>query len=100
MCLLEADSPRVSCPTHGRTVAQVPWARHGAGHTRDFDDELAWLVTHTAKSTVCELMRVAWRTVGSVVARVVADGARPMTTFTGSRVSVSTRSATSAGTAT
>ena len=49
-------SPRVSCPTHGPTVAQVPWARHGAGHTRDFDDALAWLVTHTAKSTVCELM--------------------------------------------
>ncbi len=74
MCFLEADSPRVSCPTHGPTVAQVPWARHGAGHTRDFDDALAWLVTHTAKSTVCELMRVAWRTVGSLVARVVADG--------------------------
>jgi len=27
----------VNCPEHGPTVAQVPWARHGAGHTRDFD---------------------------------------------------------------
>ncbi len=89
MCLLEADSPRVSCPTHGRTVAQVPWARHGAGHTRDFDDELAWLVTHTAKSTVCELMRVAWRTVGSVVARVVADGRAAHDNFYGlSRIGI------------
>ena len=75
MCFLEADAPpRVNCPTHGPTVAQVLWARHGAGHTRDFDDEVAWLVTHTAKSTVCEVMRVAWRTVGSVISRVVADG--------------------------
>jgi transposase len=64
----------VSCPEHGPTVAQVPWARHGAGHTRFFDDQVAWLVTHTAKSTVCELMRIAWRTVGSIIDRVVADG--------------------------
>jgi transposase len=52
----------------------VPWARHGAGHTREFDDQLAWLVTHTAKSTVVDLMRVAWRTIGSVISQVVAGG--------------------------
>ncbi|MGH2719368.1 MAG: transposase family protein, partial [Actinomycetota bacterium] len=27
---LEADSPRVSCSTHGVVVASVPWARHDA----------------------------------------------------------------------
>ena len=74
MCFLQADASRVKCPTHGPTVAQVPWACHGAGHTRDFDDQCAWLVTHTPKSTVGELMRVAWRSVGSIVSRVVADG--------------------------
>jgi transposase len=73
-CFLQADSPRVNCPTHGPTVAQVPWARHGAGHTRDFDDTVAWLVTHTPKSTVSELMRIAWRSVGAIIERVVADG--------------------------
>ena len=73
-CFVESDAPRVNCPEHGATVAQVPWARHGAGHTRDFDDQAAWLVTHTAKSTLCELLRVAWRTVGAIVDRVVADG--------------------------
>jgi transposase len=52
----------------------VPWARHGAGHTRDFDDTVAWLVTHTPKSTVSELLRIAWRSVGSIIERVVADG--------------------------
>jgi transposase len=64
----------VNCPEHGPTVAQVPWARHGAGHTRDFDDTVAWLVTHTPKSTVSELLRIAWRSVGSIIERVVADG--------------------------
>lgn len=74
MCFLQADAPRVNCPEHGPTVAQVPWARHGAGHTRAFDDTVAWLVTHTAKSTLVELMRIAWRTVGAIVERVVKDG--------------------------
>ncbi len=73
-CFCQADAPRVACPAHGPTVAQVPWARHGAGHTRDFDDQVAWLVTHTSKSTVCELMRIAWRSVGAIIDRVVADG--------------------------
>jgi transposase len=70
---LEADAPRVNCPTHGPTVIQVPWARHGVGHTRDFDDTVAWLATQCSKTAVVELMRIAWRTVGSVVARVSAD---------------------------
>ena len=54
-------------------VAAVPWARHGAGHTRDFDDLAAWLAVRTSKSAVMELLRVAWRTVGSIVTRVNAD---------------------------
>jgi transposase len=70
---LEADAPRVRCPAHGVTVVQVPWARHGSGHTRDFDDTVAWLATRCSKTAVVELMRVAWRTVGAIVARVSAD---------------------------
>jgi transposase len=70
---LEAEAPRVSCPEHGVVVASVPWARHDAGHTRPFDDVTAWLATHCSKSAVTEVMRVAWRTVGSIATRVVAD---------------------------
>jgi transposase len=70
---LEADAPRVRCREHGPTVAQVPWARHGAGHTRDFDDQAAWLAVHVSKSAVVELLRIAWRTVGAIVARVSND---------------------------
>jgi len=70
---LEADSPRVRCRTHEVTVAAVPWARHGAGHTRDFDAMAAWLAVRTSKNAVMELLRVAWRTVGAIVTRVNAD---------------------------
>jgi transposase len=70
---VEADSPRVECPVHGVVVGHVPWARHDAGHTRAFDQTVAWLATVTSKSAVTELMRIAWRTVGTIIARVWAD---------------------------
>jgi transposase len=71
---LEADAPRVTCPTHGVVVASVPWARHGARHTRVFEDTVAWMAPRTSKSTLEVLLRIAWRTVGAIVTRVVAEG--------------------------
>ncbi len=71
---LEADAPRVSCPEHGVVVASVPWARHGARHTKVFEDTVAWMATRTSKSTLEVLLRIAWRTVGAIVTRVVAEG--------------------------
>jgi len=70
---LEADAPRVTCPVHGVTVVGVPWARHGAGHTGAFDDQVAWLAVHTSRTAVAEVMRIAWRTVGAICARVARD---------------------------
>ena len=70
---IEADAPRIQCRVHGPTVAAVPWARHGAGHTRDFDAMAAWLAVRTSKSATCELLRVAWRTIGSIITRVNRD---------------------------
>jgi transposase len=70
---LEAESPRVTCPVHGPTVRQVPWARHDAGHTHAFDQQVAWLATQCSKTAVTELMRIAWRTVGSIITRVCGD---------------------------
>ena len=70
---VEAELPRVSCPEHGVITAAVPWARHGVGHTHAFDAEVAWLVRQMSKSAVRVLLRIAWRTVGEIIARVVAD---------------------------
>lgn len=70
---LEADAPRVACRSHGVVVAAVPWARHDAGHTLAFDDQVAWLATQASKTTATQLMRIAWRTVGSIITRVWAD---------------------------
>jgi transposase len=70
---LEADAPRVSCPAHGVVTAAVPWARHGAGHTRFFDDQVAWLAAACSKTAVTALMRISWRTAGNIIERVCAE---------------------------
>ena len=79
--VLEADAPRVNCPAHGPTVVAVPWARHHAGHTFGFDDTVAWLAVACSKTAVCELMRIAWRTVGAIVARVWEDADKTVDRF-------------------
>ena len=70
---IEADAPRVNCKVHGPTVAEVPWARHDVGFTRDFEDQVAWLAVHSSKKAITELMRIAWRTVGAIVERISDD---------------------------
>jgi transposase len=75
----------VRCPVHGVVVAAVPWARHDAGHTFAFDDQVAWLATHCSKLAVCQLMRIAWATVGAIVERVVADARSRCDPFEGLR---------------
>jgi transposase len=70
---LEAEAPRVTCRRHGVVVAAVPWARHGAGFTRAFEDTAAWLAVHTSRVAVAELLRVAWRTVGRMLTRVAEE---------------------------
>lgn len=73
MVQIEAAAPRVSCRGCGVVAAFVPWARHGAGHSVDFDHQTAWLATNTSKTATAALMRIAWRTVGAIVTRVWAD---------------------------
>ena len=82
---LEADAPRVCCPQHGVIVAAVPWARPGAWFTRGFEDTCVWLAVHTSRSAVGELLRIAWRTVGRVCARVAAEQAAKVDRFQGLR---------------
>lgn len=83
--VVEAAAPRVSCREHGVVVGHVPWARRDAGHTVRFDETIAWLATHCSKSAVCELMQVAWRTVGSIVGRVWDDTEKSFDRFAGLR---------------
>jgi transposase len=73
MAFVEAEAPRVSCPKHGVVVARVPWARHDSRFTKDFEDQCAWLAVHVSKTTLAELARITWRTVGRIIGRVVEE---------------------------
>ncbi|MGH3999164.1 MAG: ISL3 family transposase [Pseudonocardiaceae bacterium] len=80
---LQAHAPRVQCREHGIVTADVPWARPGAKCTYALEDTCAWLAAHAALSVVTVLLRLAWRTVADIVARVVADGRNTNDLLTG-----------------
>jgi transposase len=70
---IRATLRQLRCPRHGVHVEAVPFARHRARLTRDFDDLVAWLATRTDKTTITRLVRVDWQTVGRVIERVGSE---------------------------
>ena len=83
LAFLEADAPRVFCKQHRVVVAAVPWARHKSRFTVAFEDQCCWLAVNTSKKAVAQLMRVAWRTVGSICERVAAEALSQRDLFAG-----------------
>jgi transposase len=82
---VEADAPRVTCRRHGVVVCAVPWARHDSRFTRAFEDQVCWLAVNTSRTAVAELMRVAWRSVGTILERVAAEAVRDVDLLDGLR---------------
>lgn len=74
---VRADLRRLTCPDHGQRVEEVPFARHRAGFTRDFEALVAWCATRMDKTAVARLVRVDWDTVGRICQRVVVDELDP-----------------------
>ncbi|CAN5192194.1 ISL3-like element IS1557 family transposase [soil metagenome] len=72
--LLECEIRRLHCPRCERVrTEQIPWARPGARHTKDFEDVVAFLAQRVDKTTVAKLLRCSWEAVANIVMRVVAD---------------------------
>lgn len=63
---------RADCASCGVLVEEVPWAPAGSSFTYAFEDTVGYLTQRTDKTTVSALMRIAWRTVGRILERVVA----------------------------
>jgi len=70
---LAYDIRRVNCPDCGVRTEELPWARPGARHTRDFEDMVLWLAQRTDRTSVATLMRCAWETVTSIINRGVVE---------------------------
>ena len=76
---IRATLRQLRCPEHGVHVEGVPFARHRARFTRDFDDLVAWLATKADKTTITRLVRIDWQTIGRIIKRVgeeLIDGDR------------------------
>jgi transposase len=64
---------RVDCRHCGEVHAElVPWADPGSRFTRDFEDQAAYFAQVMDRTTTSRMLRIAWRTVGQIIERVVA----------------------------
>lgn len=68
---------RVDCPSCGVRVERVPWASHGSFFTGDFEEMAAYLAQQMDRTAVSKLLAINWRTVGTIVERIVADRLDP-----------------------
>ena len=50
---------------------RVPWAAHGSNFTYAFEERAAFLVQQCSKTATAKLLRTTWRTLGTLVRRVV-----------------------------
>ena len=64
---------RLDCANCGIRTEELPWARPGARHTRDFEDMVLWLAKRTDRTSVATLMRCSWETVTAIINRGVAE---------------------------
>ena len=76
---VRSEAFRVPCPECGMAAREVPWAAHGPRLTYAFEDTCCRCALSMGRVACQKLMRVSWRTVGSICPGVEArlSGARP-----------------------
>src|SRR5712672_4195219 len=75
---LEAQLWRVECPRCGVVVEQVSWAEASSRFTLPFEELVGWMAQRCDKTAISTMQRVAWRTVGAIIERVVARHRTPI----------------------
>jgi len=68
---------RVHCVTHGVHVEAVPWAAPKSRFTRRMEELVAYLAQQMSKTAVCKLAGIDWRTVGTIVTRIINEKLDP-----------------------
>lgn len=68
---LEGALWRVHCRDCGIVVEGVTWAEPQSGFTRRFEELVAWKAQRQDKTSIQTELRIAWRTVGAIIERVV-----------------------------
>ena len=63
---------RAHCPSCGTVKTErVPWGAHGSNFTYHFEERAAFLAQQCSKTAIVALLRTTWRTVGTLIRRVV-----------------------------
>jgi transposase len=72
-CELIAEAPRVSCPEHGPTVAEVAFARHDSAFSRAFEDLVVFDAIVSNKLAAARRHGISWRAVDHMCIRVATE---------------------------
>lgn len=75
---LEATLCRVECSRCGVVVEQVSWAAPDSRFTLHFEDYVGWLAQRCDKTAISTMLRIAWRSVGTILERVVERHRAPI----------------------
>lgn len=68
---LEATLSRVECSRCGVVIEQVSWAEPNSRFTTHFEELVGWLAQRCDKTAISTMLRIAWRSVGTILERVV-----------------------------
>jgi transposase len=71
---IQADLPRVSCPTHGVKQIALPWAEPGSQFTAWFERLAIDLLRECSVKGAAGLLRITWDEAWGLKARAVARG--------------------------
>ena len=71
---IEAEIPRIECPTHGVKQLPVPWAEPGSQFTALFERFAIDLLRECAVQGGADLLRITWDEAWGIKARAVARG--------------------------
>lgn len=58
---------RIECPEHGVLTEYIPWADGNSRFTKDFNNEVAWMVCRMSKTSIALFEDINWRTVGNCI---------------------------------
>lgn len=61
---------RILCPEHGALNESLPWADGTSRFTKEFNNDVAWMVRQATKTAVCTYFGINWRTVGNCLQAV------------------------------
>lgn len=86
--IVEAEVPRIRCPTHGCITLPVPWAGTGSRYTELFEMAVLKLLKMASISAVSRHFQLSWNAIDGILQRAVARGIARQGVVSGERLAV------------